>query len=67
MEKYNLVNKFGREFNNAFILLFYTLQLFKMLTDIHLKTPLIEKLLQVSNGKNLFSQFPTVKFSLPSY
>ena len=41
MEKYNLVNKFGRQFNNAFILLFYTLQIFKLLTDIHWKTPSI--------------------------
>ena len=39
MKKYNLVNKFGREFNNAFTLLDYTLKFFKFLTDIYMKTP----------------------------
>ena len=39
MKKYNLVNKFGREFNNAFTLLGYTLQIFKFLTEIYMKTP----------------------------
>ena len=42
MEKYNLVNKFGREFNNVFTLLWYPLQIFKFLTEIHMKTaPLV--------------------------
>jgi len=39
MEKYTLVNKFGREFNNVFTLLWYPLQIFKFLTEIHMKTP----------------------------
>ena len=39
MEKNNLVNKFGREFNNDFTLLCYPLQIFKFLTEIHMKTP----------------------------
>ena len=39
MEKYDLVNKFGREFNNVFTLLQYPLKTFKFLTEIHMKTP----------------------------
>ena len=39
MKKYNLVNKFDREFDNAFTLLGYTLQIFKFLTEIYMKTP----------------------------
>ena len=38
-EKYKLVNKFGREFNNAFTLFYYTLLFFKFLTEIHMKPP----------------------------
>ena len=34
MKKYNLVNKFGREYNNAF-----TLKFFEFLTEIYMKTP----------------------------
>ena len=41
MKKYNFVNKFGREFNNAFTLLGYTIQIFKFLLEIYIKTPLI--------------------------
>ena len=40
MKKYNLVNKFGREFNDAFTILGYTLQIFKFLTEIYIVTPL---------------------------
>ena len=36
MKKYNLVNKFGREFNNAFTLLDYTSKIFKFLTEIYM-------------------------------
>jgi hypothetical protein len=38
MEKDDLSNKFGREFNISFTLLCYPLQLFMFQSEIHMKT-----------------------------